>query len=432
MSIISSATSGMQAAQWAMQVASENVAGASVEGYHRKEIMTAREQGGQVLIIGARQHIDDVLESNLRTTETDSGYFSVQNRYAERWESALTSAANQLNGITSEWTSALQTLQTTPNSSALRRNLLETAERFVDRSHRLGDFIEGQTRAVDEEMGSAVRQVNIALQDITRLNAAISKNVQLGQPADALEDQRGEAVKALAQWMPVTVNPQGETWDITDSRGNPLVIDTSAAEFERSGSTIRAQFLQGDFEVGIDGGRLGALLDIRNEALPTLSQNTKQAVQHFAEQTNTQLSQGVDFNGQAGKALFELDPVDPLDTIKITSNYTTDDLALRSSDTVGIGNTDNLSELINLSQSFLDIDAEYVDNVILMARQARVDEENANQLLNRAVSARESLSGVNLDEEAANMTRFVELYQANAEVINMQREMFQSLMAMLR
>lgn len=44
-----------------------------------------------------------------------------------------------------------------------------------------------------------------------------------------------------------------------------------------------------------------------------------------------------------------------------------------------------------------------------------------------AVSERESFSGVNLDEEAANLVRWQQIYQANAKVLTVTQELFQNL-----
>jgi flagellar hook-associated protein 1 FlgK len=44
---------------------------------------------------------------------------------------------------------------------------------------------------------------------------------------------------------------------------------------------------------------------------------------------------------------------------------------------------------------------------------------------------REGISGVNLDEEAADLIKFQQLYQANAQVISVARELFDTLLSSL-
>jgi flagellar hook-associated protein 1 len=51
--------------------------------------------------------------------------------------------------------------------------------------------------------------------------------------------------------------------------------------------------------------------------------------------------------------------------------------------------------------------------------------------LEQTQATRDSYSGVNLDEEAADLIRFEQLYQANARVISVAREMFDTLLQSL-
>jgi flagellar hook-associated protein 1 FlgK len=52
----------------------------------------------------------------------------------------------------------------------------------------------------------------------------------------------------------------------------------------------------------------------------------------------------------------------------------------------------------------------------------------ANSVLTQTVNLRNSISGVSLDEEAANLIQFQQLYSANAQVINVSRELFDRLL----
>jgi flagellar hook-associated protein 1 FlgK len=52
-------------------------------------------------------------------------------------------------------------------------------------------------------------------------------------------------------------------------------------------------------------------------------------------------------------------------------------------------------------------------------------------LLNQAIESRDAVSGVNLDEEAANLLKYQQAYQANAQVITALNSMFQTLFSAL-
>lgn len=60
--------------------------------------------------------------------------------------------------------------------------------------------------------------------------------------------------------------------------------------------------------------------------------------------------------------------------------------------------------------------------------QARVGLDAQRALLNQAVQAQQSVSGVNLDEEAANLLRFEQSFQASARVIAIADTLFQTIL----
>ncbi len=70
-----------------------------------------------------------------------------------------------------------------------------------------------------------------------------------------------------------------------------------------------------------------------------------------------------------------------------------------------------------------------VGDVGSRTRQAELAGKAQSQLLDQAVAAREAVSGVNLDEEAANLVRFQQAYQASAQAISVANTLFQSVLA---
>jgi flagellar hook-associated protein 1 FlgK len=62
----------------------------------------------------------------------------------------------------------------------------------------------------------------------------------------------------------------------------------------------------------------------------------------------------------------------------------------------------------------------------LAGRNSIVDAQTS--IRDAAVSARDSVSGVNIDEEAVDLMRFQQAYQASARVIQVARETLQSIL----
>ncbi|MBL1277406.1 MAG: flagellar hook-associated protein FlgK [Ectothiorhodospiraceae bacterium] len=61
--------------------------------------------------------------------------------------------------------------------------------------------------------------------------------------------------------------------------------------------------------------------------------------------------------------------------------------------------------------------------------QANINSNAQETLLRRAVESQQAVSGVNLDEEAANLIKFQQAYQAAAQVIRISDEIFQTLLS---
>lgn len=76
--------------------------------------------------------------------------------------------------------------------------------------------------------------------------------------------------------------------------------------------------------------------------------------------------------------------------------------------------------------------SQMVSQVGAITRQAEVNYSAQDARLISAKAARDSLSGVNLDEEAANILRFQQAYQAAARMISVADTLFQSLLDAVR
>jgi len=70
-----------------------------------------------------------------------------------------------------------------------------------------------------------------------------------------------------------------------------------------------------------------------------------------------------------------------------------------------------------------------VSGVGVVTRQVQINLQVEESILQQAKDRRESVSGVNLDEEAADLIRFQQAYQAAARVIQTSQELFSSLLS---
>ncbi|WP_417787632.1 flagellar hook-associated protein FlgK [Stutzerimonas xanthomarina] len=103
---------------------------------------------------------------------------------------------------------------------------------------------------------------------------------------------------------------------------------------------------------------------------------------------------------------------------------------LQSKQTVGV--SFDADGKVLAGASFTDGYGELVERVGTLTAQARMDSEATGAILKQATDNRDSLSAVNLDEEAANLIKFEQYYNASAQIIQVARSLFDTLINTFR
>ncbi len=79
---------------------------------------------------------------------------------------------------------------------------------------------------------------------------------------------------------------------------------------------------------------------------------------------------------------------------------------------------------LTLSGSYISL----VEKVAAESNLSKINTEASLALLQETQASKDSMSGVNLDEEAANLVKFEQVYNANARVIAVSRDLFDTLL----
>ena len=107
----------------------------------------------------------------------------------------------------------------------------------------------------------------------------------------------------------------------------------------------------------------------------------------------------------------------------------------------GAGDNSNSSLMVELqsaglldngNSSFQQAFNKILGKIGVNTQSAQIKRDAAESILFQAKERRESLSGVNLDEEAANLIKFQQAYEASAQVINVARTLFQTVLDSIR
>ena len=103
----------------------------------------------------------------------------------------------------------------------------------------------------------------------------------------------------------------------------------------------------------------------------------------------------------------------------------------------GVGNNENMLAIANLENKGVmgggkTMGAYYIDQVNDMgniARQASISQSALKVVYDQAVTARDEVSGVSLDQEAADLIRFQQAYQAAAKILQVASQLFESVLS---
>ncbi|UQG60991.1 flagellar hook-associated protein FlgK [Marinobacter sp. M3C] len=145
-----------------------------------------------------------------------------------------------------------------------------------------------------------------------------------------------------------------------------------------------------------------------------------------------------------GQGLFSEDPLNALYEgfqFDVTGQPKTGDVFTIEFNTNGVSDNRNVeflasfgtkNTLNNGSQSFAEGYAGLVENVGVQTRQSQLDLEAGKTLLEQSFNQRESVSGVNLDQEAGKLIQYQAAYNASAKVITVAQDLFNTLLQTFR
>ncbi len=88
--------------------------------------------------------------------------------------------------------------------------------------------------------------------------------------------------------------------------------------------------------------------------------------------------------------------------------------------------------MIGGTATFGEAYGELIGDIGSRTQQNRISRDALGALRESAQARREALSGVNLDEEAANLLRYQQAYQAAAQVISVASTTFEALIGAVR
>jgi len=238
-------------------------------------------------------------------------------------------------------------------------------------------------------------------------------------------------------------------------------------ELSSQGNQIYWNNVERDVSKELTGGKIGGWLDVRDEIVPQYLANLDELAGTLIQEVNTLHLSGYTLAGETGKYFFENLQVAPqvpnpddytgaADYLRLSSDVLNHPENIAAGGQSGeAGDNENALDILNLqtdgsiqirkwilsnrgeSSSFslqtetLD---EYYQTLVgemgILTEEMSSNQEFAQTLMNRLGEIRDSISGVNLDEELTEMMKFQRAYEAASKLILVGDEMLKSVLEM--
>ncbi|MDU3771758.1 MAG: flagellar hook-associated protein FlgK [Escherichia coli] len=328
-SLINNAMSGLNAAQAALNTASNNISSYNVAGYTRQTTIMAQANstlgaggwvGNGVYVSGVQREYDAFITNQLRAAQTQSSGLTARYEQMSKIDNMLSTSTSSLATQMQDFFTSLQTLVSNAEDPAARQALIGKSEGLVNQFKTTDQYLRDQDKQVNIAIGASVDQINNYAKQIASLNDQISRltGVGAGASPNNLLDQRDQLVSELNQIVGVEVSVQdGGTYNITMANGYSLVQGSTARQLAAVPSTAdpsrtTVAYIDGtagNIEIPeklLNTGSLGGILTFRSQDLDQTRNTLGQLALAFAGAFNTQHKAGFDANGDAGKDFFAI------------------------------------------------------------------------------------------------------------------------------
>jgi flagellar hook-associated protein 1 FlgK len=437
--LLSIGKSGAQAARIALDVTAQNIANASSEGYVRRSVALTEAassggigQTGDISLSGVRlkgivRNADLFRQSEVRRTGADAARANAEVAGLENIESAV-EGADTYSAIV-KFEGALQQLAADPTNGSLRASTVEAARTMSNSFNIASQALDSVRDGLQFEATDGVDQVNKLGQELARVNLRLARVSDSSSDQTALLDQRDNLLQSLSEYTDIktTIAPdQTVQVSLGGTPGTPLVTGGAAGTLAKTTAVDGTiSFTLGGAPVTIAGGSLAG----KAQALVKLA-DTRGRLDAIASSVitavNTAQAAGAKLDGSAGQPMFSGTGGGNIAMIMASGA----DLATAPA---GAGaNSRNSGNLDALRAAFAAADpAGKTDSAIFDISSAvagrKISRDALQVIASNASIALSTQAGVDLDQEAVNLVRYQQAFQASGRIMQVASDIFDTL-----
>lgn len=463
-SILSRGLDGVHVNLRRMGATANNIANINTQGYSRQRVEVQARQtygnetgGGGVEVIGVRNTVNKFLELQLFTLANNKGTLEGRQGSVSILEETFNEAQGMgLSKSLADFFNGFKDLGTDPTNLAMRTTIRERARNVINDLHSKSSQLSGMLKTVSQEMGTRLETANAYLTEIASLNRSIAQQELGGQgTAFELRDRRTLVLSQLSGEMNVNfyesdngmVNvylANGVQAVTGGNAGTFALVDTlSPASTATVNLTIPGGGATIDVTSGITGGCVGGNLIERNTHIYSMATKLDTLAYTLVTEVNNLHFNGYGLNGATHNNFFATlgSSTDAARLIDLDASITADvrNIAAAQQDPTSVsGPSDNrnaiaLSGLVNskVMNGNSETMTEYYRNMIgelgVTANSIRNELDAKTRLFDATQQQREAVSGVNMDEEGADLIRFQRAFEASVRLMQVGSELLDTI-----
>ncbi|XKE94952.1 flagellar hook-associated protein FlgK [Metaplanococcus flavidus] len=380
-----------------------NIANANTKGYSRQQVNQSTtpsldvwtnstnpgQLGSGVSIDSITRVRDRFLDNQYRDQSATLADAQTKQAAFDRLESIINEPSDSgLNAAMDQLWNAWQDLSNNPDSVSAQAVVKERAQAFVEAAQAMDSSMANMKIDLSEQKTAAISEANDYLKQIASLNESI---VRGGNQSNDLKDQRDVLVEKLSALAPIKVDAQSNgayNISLVQKSGAPLAVVTGTTVSEIDDTTE------------VTGGRIAGLIAAENKVESNHSALMSVATTFAAANNKT----------EGGTPLFS-------NTTSIAA------MAVDFGSTLGASTAEMESDIKGVKSDYQKL----VSTLGAESQSATRSVANFEATLQATENRRQSVTGVSLDEEMANLVKFQHSYSAAARLISTTDQMLDTI-----
>jgi flagellar hook-associated protein 1 FlgK len=430
--------SGLRAYSRALATVGDNIANAQTPGYAGRtialreapaagDIVLSRNaiRPGGVEVAGVRRSLDPWLVEDARGASGEAERSTARLGAIDATERALDDGEGGIGAsMTRIFTSADQ-LASDPANRTLRAQFLQAVDDSAAAFRRTAASLDSATNGIAQSAQGSVDALNTDLAALEQVNLGLRRAREGSTNQATLFDERDRLLDKISSALPVTASfdARGAVTLSTSDGSIPLVASgvVSALSVSVSATGQLAYSVAPGGTLIPSSGMLAGLAQGADHIAGQRSSLDSLAAQ-FVSDLNSWHQSGFDANGNPGAALLSGGSAATLMAAALSA-----DSVAAADAAFSNGNALQLAALRTPS----GVEAGWAALVAQQAQQAasaRAQDAAASSRRDGAFAARDMVSEVDLDREAAELLRFQQAYEAAARTVQVARETMQSIL----